>query len=67
MRDERWLLIDKQIYQTSQHGRCVVDSRIGGLAEEVGQKSRLNYRLVQLRNNAIEQHRLTLAGIALNP
>src|SRR2546423_15054572 len=36
MRDERGLLIDKQVYQTSQHGRGIVDSRVSGLAEEVG-------------------------------
>ena len=34
MRDERWLLVDKQIYQTLQYGSGVVDSGVGGLAEE---------------------------------
>jgi hypothetical protein len=56
MRDERWLLVDKQVHQTSQHGCGIVDSRVGGLAEEVGQKICLSYRRLQLVDNAAEQH-----------
>src|SRR6266480_7444577 len=67
MRDERWLLIDKQVNQTSQHGRGVVDSQVSGLAEEVGQKIRLSHRLLQLVDNAAEQHSLALTGITLDP
>ena len=66
MRDERGLLIDKQVHQASQHGCGVVDSRVGGLAEEVRQKIRRGYRLLQLVDNAAEQHGLALAGITLD-
>src|SRR5947207_12141262 len=65
MRDERWLLIDKQVHQASQHGRGVVDSQVSGLAEEVGEKIRLGHRFLQLVDNAAEQH--GLAGITLDP
>ena len=61
------LLIDQQVHKTSQHGRGVVDSRVGGLVEEGGQKIRLGHRLLQLVGNAAEQHSLAFAGIALDP
>ncbi len=67
MCDALWLLIDKQVHQTSQHGRGVVDSQVCGLAEEVGQKIRLGHQLLQLINNAAEQHSLALARITLDP
>jgi hypothetical protein len=67
IRDERWLLIDKQVHQASQHGCGVVDSRVSGLAEEVGQKLRRSYLLLQLIDNAAEQHGLALAGTTLDP
>jgi hypothetical protein len=37
MGDERWLLIDKRVQQTSEHSRGTIDSRVRGFAEELGQ------------------------------
>lgn len=38
MRDERWLLFNKQIDQASQHSRSIIDPGVGSLAEEERQK-----------------------------
>jgi hypothetical protein len=54
-------------FRESPERSGVVDSRVGGLAEEVEQKIRLGHRLLQLVDNAAKQHDLALAGIALNP
>ena len=37
IRDERWLLTDKQVQQPSQDSSGVVDSQVRSLAEEIGQ------------------------------
>jgi hypothetical protein len=67
VRDERWLLVQDHVDQATQHSRGVINPRVGALAEEEGQKARFNIRLLQLVDNPTEQHRLTLAGIALDP
>tara|TARA_R110002003_G_scaffold699_2_gene21080 strand:+ start:1996 stop:2124 length:129 start_codon:yes stop_codon:yes gene_type:complete len=40
MQDERWLLVDKQVQQASQHGGGAIDAQVCGLAKE-GQMARL--------------------------
>jgi hypothetical protein len=67
MYHKRWLLRNKHIDQSSQHGRGVVDARISSLAEEVGQKSRLGHRLSQFVDDAAYQHHFAFAWIALHP
>ncbi len=72
MCDERPLLVDQQINQTSQHGPGVVDTRVGSLAEEVGQQSigflvlRSRY-CIQFVDDTTEKHRLAFARIAPDP
>ena len=72
MRYERRLLDQEEVDQAPQHGRGVVDARVSGLAEKVGQQ-RAGFLVWQLRRGAqfvddtAEQHGLALAGIALDP
>jgi hypothetical protein len=35
VRDKHWLLVDEQVDEAMEHGHCIIDARIGGLAEEV--------------------------------
>lgn len=35
MRDKQWLLVNEQVDEAAEHGRRIIDTRIGGLAEEV--------------------------------
>ena len=72
MQDKQWLLVQEQIDEAAEHGRGIVDARVGGLEEEVRQQ-RGCLLVSQPRHgayfvdDAAEQHRLALAGITLDP
>lgn len=35
VRDKHWLLVDEQVDEATEHGHCIINARIGGLAEKV--------------------------------
>ncbi len=64
MRDQRRFLLNEHGDDASEHRRGVVDALVGGLAEGVRQGPGL---LLQLVDDAAEQHGLALARVALDP
>jgi hypothetical protein len=66
------LLVDKQVDKAAEHGRYIIDTRIGRLAEEVGQqrgcllvsRPRQGAHFI---DDAADQHRLAFAGVAFDP
>lgn len=67
VRDERWLVPNKKEYQAAKDSRGVIYTRISSLAEEERDNRSVRDRLCQLVDDSAEQHRLALAGVALNP
>lgn len=61
---ERRQLVDKEIKEAAQHSRGTVDTQIGGLAEKEGDKVGVPNRLLQLVDDAAEEHGFAIARIA---
>ena len=72
MREKRSLLVDEKVNEAAEQSRRIVDTTVGGLAEEKRHELRCAFifkprRGAHLVNDGAEKHCLAFSGIAVDP